>query len=97
LDLIKRQDRKAYGEIQKFFRELEKSDKLGYGYGLRGEWAGRRAAHVYNDRYRVIWQELPEIEDYTGAAEDTVVPVQVVRVGLKTPNGGGTIYEQPAE
>jgi hypothetical protein len=88
MDLIKRQDRKAYGEIQKFFRELEKSDNL--GYGLHGEWAGRRAAHVYNDRYRVIWQELPEIEDYTGAADDTVVPVQVVRVGLKTPNGGGT-------
>lgn len=95
MDLVKRQDRKAYGEIQKFFRELEKSDDL--GYRLHGEWAGRRAAHVYNDRYRVIWQELPEIEDYTGAEDDKVVPVQVVRVGLKTPTGGGTIYEQPAD
>jgi hypothetical protein len=95
MDLIKRQDRKAYGEIQKFFRELEQSDDL--GYRLHGEWAGRRAAHVYNDRYRVIWQELPEIEDYTGAEDDKVVPVQVVRVGLKTPTGGGTIYEQPAD
>jgi hypothetical protein len=95
MDLIKRQDHKAYGEIQKFFRELEKSDDL--GYPLHGEWAGRRAAHVYNDRYRVIWQELPEIEDYTGAEDDKVVPVQVVRVGLKTATGGGTIYEQPAD
>lgn len=29
--------------------------------------------------------------------DDKVVPVQVVRVGLKTPTGGGTIYEQPAD
>jgi hypothetical protein len=93
--LIKRRNRKAYGEIQKFFRELEKSDKL--GYPLHGEWAGCRAAHVYNDHYRVIWQELPEIEDYTGAEDDRVVPVEVVRVGLKTLTGGGTIYEQPVD
>jgi len=39
---------------------------------------------------------LPEIEDYTGAEDDQVVLVQV-RVGLKTPTGGGTIYEQPAD
>jgi hypothetical protein len=41
--------------------------------------------------------KLPEIEDYTGAEDDKVVPVQVARVGLKTPTGGGTIYEQPAD
>ena len=93
---IKRQDRKAYGEIQKFFREqLEKSSDL--GDPLRGEWSGYRSIHVYMDRYRVIWRDLPEIEDYAGAEGDTVVPVEVVRVGLKNPVDGGTIYEKPAD
>jgi hypothetical protein len=96
MDLMKRQDRKAYREIQKFFREdLEKRE--GLGYPLRGELAGHRAVHVCSDRYRVIWRELPEIEDHTGAEDDTVVPVEVVRVGLKTPPAGGTIYGQPVD
>jgi hypothetical protein len=91
---LKQQDRRAYGEIQKFFKEqLETSDDL--GYSLHGEWEGYRAVHVYNDRYRVIWRELPEIEDYTGAEDDIVVSVEVVRVGLKKPLRGGTVYERP--
>jgi hypothetical protein len=91
---LKQQDRKAYGEIQKFFKEqLETSG--GLGHPLHGEWEGYRAIHVYNDRYRVIWRELSEIEDYAGAEDDTVVPVEVVRVGLKKPLSGGTVYERP--
>jgi hypothetical protein len=91
---IRQQERKAYSEIQKFFREqLEASGDL--GDPLHGEWSGYRSVHVYNDRYRVIWRDLPEIEDYTGAEDDTVVPVEVVQVGLKNPVGGGTIYEKP--
>jgi hypothetical protein len=42
-----------------------------------------------NDRYRVIFREELEIEDYDGAEDDTVVPVVAVRVGLKTPLSGG--------
>ena len=39
---LKQQDCKAYGEIQKFFREqLEINADL--GYPLRGEWSGYRA------------------------------------------------------
>jgi hypothetical protein len=64
MDRIRRQDRKAYGEIQKFFRELEKAS--GLGIGMRGEWEGCRRAHVCDDRYRVIWRDLPETEDYAG-------------------------------
>ena len=91
---LKQQDRKAYGEIQKFFKEqLATHDDL--GYPLRGEWESSRAIHVYNDRYRVIWREMPEIEDYTGAEDDTVVPVEVLRVGLKKPLSGGSVYERP--
>jgi hypothetical protein len=93
MDRIKRRDRKAYSEIGKFFRELEKTE--GLGYPLRGELAGYRAAHVYSDRYRVIWRELPEIENYAGAEDDKVVPVEVLRVGPKKTAGEGTIYEQP--
>jgi hypothetical protein len=94
MDRIKRRDRKIYGEIQKFFRdELEKKADL--GIALHGELEGWRRAHICDDRYRVIWRDLPEIEDYTGASGDKVVPVQVARVGPKTPAGGGTIYEQP--
>ena len=92
---IRRRDRKAHGEIQKFFRELEKSEAL--GYPLHGEWEGCRAAHVVDDRYRVIWREGPEIEDYSGAEDDTVVPVQVLRVGPKAPTRGTTIYEEPPD
>ena len=93
---LKQQDRRAYGEIQKFFRErLETNADL--GHPLRGEWSGYRAIHVYNDRYRVIWRDLPEIEDYSGDEDDTVIPVEVVRVGLKSPIGGSTIYERPPD
>jgi hypothetical protein len=38
---------------------------------------------------------MPEIEDYTGAEDDTVVPVEVLRVGLKKPLSGGSVYERP--
>jgi hypothetical protein len=52
-------------------------------------------AHVCDDQYRVIWRELPEIEDYEGADGDTIVPVQVLRVCPKVMLAG-TIYEQPS-
>ncbi len=43
---LKQQDCKAYGEIQKFFREqLEINADL--GYPLRGEWSGYRAIGLY--------------------------------------------------
>ena len=90
---IRRQDRQASGEIQKFFRELEKTS--GLGVEMRGEWAGCRRAHVCHDRYRVIWQDLPETEDYAGDADDTVVRVVVLRVGPKVLSSGETIYQQP--
>ena len=94
--LIKQQDRKAYGEIQDFFRDrLAISSDL--GYPLRGEWSGYQAIHIYRDRYRIIWQDLPEIEDYENGEDDTIVPVEVVRVGLKNPVGGSTIYERPPD
>jgi hypothetical protein len=93
---LKQQDRKAYGEIQKFFKEqLATSDVL--GYPLHGEWEGSRAVHVYNDRYRVIWRERPEVEDFAGCEDDTVIPVEVVRVGLKKPLSGVTVYERPPD
>lgn len=37
MDLVKRQDRKAYGEIQKFFRELEKATTSGTDYTVNGQ------------------------------------------------------------
>jgi len=89
---IKSRDRKRYGEIQRFLRELEGHADL--GIPLRGEWEGCRRAHVCDDRYRVIWRELPEVEDYEGASGDTVIPVQVLRIGPKVMLAG-TIYEQP--
>lgn len=93
MDRIKRQDRKAHGEIQKFFRELERIS--GLGVEMRGEWEGCRRAHVCDDRYRVIWRDLPETEDYAGGPGDTVVPVVVLRVGPKVLPSGETIYQQP--
>ena len=93
MDGIKRQDRKAHSEIQKFFRKLEKTS--GLGIEMRGEWEGCRRAHIYDDRYRVIWQDLPETEDHAGGVGDTVVPVVVLRVGPKLLPGGQTIYELP--
>ena len=82
---LKQQDRKACGGIQKFFSDqLAATEDL--GYPLRGEWEGSRAIHVYNDRYRVIWREMPETEDYTGA-----------EVGLKKPLSGGRVYERPPD
>ncbi|MGH8920654.1 MAG: hypothetical protein ACRD0H_20360, partial [Actinomycetes bacterium] len=44
LDRIKSQDRKIYGEIQKFLRELGKRADL--GVPLHGEWEGCQGAHV---------------------------------------------------
>ena len=61
---------------------------------MHGEWEGCRRAHVCDDRFRVIWRDLPEIDDYEGSEGDTVVPVKVLRVGPKV-QVGGTIYEQP--
>lgn len=89
---IKSRDRKRYGEIQKFLKELERSANL--GVPIHGEWEGCRRAHVCDDNYRVIWRELPEIEDFEGTDDDVVVPVQVLRVGPKMMLAG-TIYEQP--
>jgi hypothetical protein len=91
---IQRRDRKAYGEIQKFFRDqLERTGDL--GVEMRGEWQGCRRAHVCGDRYRVIWRELPEIDDYAGDPDDKIIPVQVLRAGPKTLPSGETIYQQP--
>lgn len=44
MDRIKRLDRKAYGEIQRFFRELEKTGNL--GTAMHAEWEGCRRAHL---------------------------------------------------
>jgi hypothetical protein len=94
LDRIKSQNRKIYGQIQNFLRELQNRSDL--GVPLRGEWEGCRRAHVCDDRYRVIWRDLPEIDDYEGAEGDVVIPVQVLRVGPKVQLSGDTIYEQPS-
>jgi hypothetical protein len=65
------------------------------GVPLHGQLEGCRRVHVCDDRYRVIWRDLPDIEDYEGGADDMVVPVQILRVGPKVLLSGGTIYEQP--
>lgn len=90
---IKSRDRKVFGEIQDFFRELKKSADL--GVSMHSEWEGCRRAHVCNDRFRVIWRDLAQVEDYAGAPGDAVVAVEVLRVGPKVLPGGGTIYQQP--
>lgn len=41
------------------------------------------------------WRDLPETDDNAGGADDTVVPVEVLRVGSKMLPGGETIYQQP--
>jgi len=51
------------------------------------------AVHCGQDRYRVIWEVLDPIEDYTGAA-DEVIPVVVLRIGPKTDAQNRTIYER---
>ena len=95
MDRIKSQNRRIYGQIQDFLRdELAKRSDL--GVPMRGQWEGCRRAHVCDDRYRVIWRDLPEIEDYEGTEGDLVVPVQILRVGPKAQLTGGTIYEQPS-
>jgi hypothetical protein len=94
MERIKRKDRKAYGEIQKFFMEqLVKTGDL--GIEMRGEWQGCRRAHICADRYRIVWRDLPEIEDYEGGPDDKIVPVEVLRVGPKVLPSGETIYQQP--
>jgi hypothetical protein len=90
---LKARDRKLFGEIQKFFELLENRADL--GVPMHGEWEGCRRAHACDDKYRVIWRDLPEIADYSGEADETVVPVEVLRVGPKVALSGGTIYEQP--
>jgi hypothetical protein len=93
---LKAKQRRIYAQVQQFFKDLEKSGEL--GYALRDEFEGFRAAHICNDRYRVVWRDQPEIEDYTGREGDTVIPVEVVLVGPKN-TSSGTIYERgnPAE
>lgn len=91
---IKRQNRKIHGQIQRFFKErLENSSDV--GDPLHGDWEGCQRAHICDDKYRVIWRDLPETADDTGAEGDTVVHVEVLRVGPKVQITGGTIYEQP--
>jgi hypothetical protein len=65
------------------------------GYPLEGEWEGCYAVHTGRDRYRVIWEILPAIEDYTGEPGDEVVPIVILRVGPKTDTQGRTIYGEP--
>lgn len=95
MDRIKSQNRKIYGQIQNFLRELENRSDL--GVPLHGEWEGCRRAHICDDRYRVIWRDLPEIEDYEGAKGDVVVPVQVLRVGPKVQLLGGGAVPDPVQ
>ena len=68
-------------------------DNPSIGYELADEWAGYRAVHIGNDRYRVIWRIDPPEEDYTRAEGCQVVPVVVVRIGPKTNMMGKSIYD----
>jgi hypothetical protein len=51
--------------------------------------------HAGADKYRVIWEIMPPIEDYERAPGDQVVPIAILRVGPKTDAQGRTIYEEP--
>jgi hypothetical protein len=93
LAVLKRRASKVYKEARKLFRVLEKTPDL--GYPLEDEWEGCFAVHVGSDRYRVIWEILPPVDDYAGASGDQVIPVVVLRVGPKTDEYKRTIYEQP--
>jgi hypothetical protein len=75
------------------FDNLEKTPDL--GYPLEDEWEGCFAVHIGNDRYRVIWEILPPVEDCEGDPGDEVVPIVILRVGPKTDERGHTIYESP--
>lgn len=93
---LRRQDPKTHREIQGpggLFDNLESTPDL--GYALEGEWEGCYAVHIGRDRYRVIWELLPPVEDYEGDPGDEVVPVVILRVGPKTDEQGHTIYESP--
>jgi len=90
---LKRRAPKLHKQVEHLFRALEKTPDL--GYPLEGEWEGCFAVHVGDDRYRVIWEIQPPIDDYTGRAGDQVTPVVVLRVGPKTDGQHRTIYEQP--
>jgi len=73
---LRRQDPKTRREIQGpggLFDNLESTPDL--GYALEGEWKGCYAVHIGRDRYRVIWELLPPVEDYEGDPGDEVVPV----------------------
>jgi mRNA-degrading endonuclease RelE of RelBE toxin-antitoxin system len=57
---LHRRDPKTHRQIQGkggLFDQLEANPEI--GYLLQGEWAGCRAIHIGNDRYRVIWELLP--------------------------------------
>jgi hypothetical protein len=74
------------------FDNLERTPDL--GYPLEEEWEGCFAVHVGRDRYRVIWEIMPPVEDYENLA-DEVVPIVILRVGPKTDEHGHTIYDSP--
>lgn len=88
---IKRRDPKAYKAIDELFDQIELTPDL--GYELRGEWEGCYAVHCARDRYRVIWEILEPVVDYSGET-DFVVPVAILRVGPKTDSRGRTIYDE---
>lgn len=93
---LKKQDPKTHKEIQGpggLFDQLEKTPDL--GYPLEDDWEGCFAVHVGRDRYRVIWEMLPAVEDYEGDPEDEVIAVAILRVGPKTDEYGHTIYQSP--
>lgn len=73
------------------FDQLEKSPDL--GYALDGEWEGCYAVHIGRDRFRVIWELMPPIEDYDSG--DELIPVVILRVGPKTDPWGRAIYDAP--
>jgi hypothetical protein len=53
------------------------------GIPLRGQWAGARRVHFANDKYRLIWKPIDDLE-----------MVQVLLVGPKQ-DAHGTIYDRP--
>jgi hypothetical protein len=93
LDLLQAQNRPMRREAEDLIRGLIAKPRQ--GKPLRDEWIGCRGLHFGSDKYRLIWEILPAIDDYEGQQDDKVIPIIILRVGPKIDAQGNTIYESP--
>lgn len=84
LAVLRARDHKTHQEVMRFILGDLRMSADTLGKPLRGRWEGCRVVHTYNDKWRVVWEPVPEF----GAAV-------VLMVGERFADDGSPLYDRP--